>query len=120
MESLYLLEVETWKVYVLIINRPEKDSKYGFKLNWFVTDQLGLEDVVVGLLLLAFLAFSYKMALVNCDESTKSKMSASYQPVLNGTIWRVVASWSLRNLLQIHTRPLDDEKRQPGRAATSI
>ena len=61
MESLHLLDEETWKVYVLVINRPEKDSKYGFKMIWFVTDQLGLEDVVVGLLLLEFLAFSFQL-----------------------------------------------------------
>ncbi len=39
---------------------------------WLITDQLGLEDVVVGLLLLASLAFRYIRVIVYYNRGTKS------------------------------------------------
>ncbi len=45
------------------------------KIIWFATDQWDLKDVVVWLLLLLSLTFSYKTTLACYSESTKSKLS---------------------------------------------
>ena len=57
---------------VLIIKRSRKNLKSRFKMVWFITDQLGLEDVVVGLLLLASLVFRCISVIVYCNGGTKS------------------------------------------------